>query len=378
MNRLFEPITLGSVELANRIVMAPMTRGRADAGAVPTAAMAEYYGLRAAAGLLIGEATYVSSRARGWNGAPGIYTAEQIEGWRGVTNKVHRAGGRIGCQLWFIGRVSHPVFLAGTRPWGPSAIAARHHVHASDGRRLDCVTPHAMTHGEIAAAVADFEQAARNALAAGFDCIQIHAASGYLPDQFLRDGVNRRTDAYGGSPHNRMRFLMEIVEACCGAVGSDRVAVRLSPRNPYNDIGDSDPDGLFPLVAERLSAFSLAFLEVVEGLPGSFMHFKGAPLAGAMKRAFGGPLVVNGGYDAIAADQAISEGVADAVSFGIPFIANPDLVARFLAGVPLNAADAATFYTPGEPGYLDYPSLEDGPVSGETYRSLSLSEAAKH
>ncbi|HLY56908.1 MAG TPA: alkene reductase [Stellaceae bacterium] len=378
MMGLFTPLSLPSLTLPNRILMAPMTRGRARPDDhVPTPEMATYYSMRADGGLLMTEAACVSPRARGWNGAPHIYSAEHVEGWIPVTDAVHAAGGRIYLQLWFVGRVSHPDFLDGGLPWGPSAIAPDHHVYNPASERKDCVTPHEMTLEDIATAIADFRHGARLAMAAGFDGVQLHTANGYLPDQFLRDRANRRTDGYGGTIRNRIRFLRELVEAVCSEIGGGRVAVRLSPRNTYNDIDDSDPWALFGATAEAMNDYSLSFIEVMEGLPGHFLHKPGAPVLPVMRDAFKGVMVANGGYDRDTADAAIRSGGVDAVAFGIPYLANPDLVQRFRVGAPLNGADADTFYSPGEPGYLDYPTLADGAPKGE-YKALTLDEARVH
>jgi N-ethylmaleimide reductase len=377
MANLFSPIDLGAMHLPNRIVMAPMTRGRATADGVPTAAMADYYAARADAGLLITEGVCVSPRARGWNGAPSIYSAAHMAGWQRVTDAVRAKGGRIYAQLWFLGRVSHPVFLDGETPIAPSPIAPKHHVHAPSGERLDCVTPREMSLDDIHQVIEDFSQGARNAMSAGFHGVQIHGANGYLPDQFLRDHSNHRTDGYGGSARNRARFIVELLEACSSAIGPEHVSIRLSPQNRYNDMADSNPEETFAVAAEMISQFGLSFLEVMEGLPGHFLHVPAPPILPTMKAAFGGPVIANGGYDAQLAEEAIAHNRADAVAFGVPFIANPDLVARYAQGIALNAADPATFYTPGEPGYLSYPRIEEG-ASAESYRPLSLSEARRH
>jgi N-ethylmaleimide reductase len=377
MPGLFSPLELGTMHLPNRIMMAPMTRGRADANGVPTMALADYYAARADAGLLISEGICISPRARGWNGAPSIYEPAQIAGWRRVTDAVRAKGGRLYAQLWFLGRVSHPAFLDGETPIAPSPIAPHQHVHAPSGERLDCVTPREMSADDIRRVISAFAAASRNAMEAGFHGVQIHAANGYLPDQFLRDHSNRRTDGYGGSARNRARLIVELLEACCAAIGPANVSIRLSPQNRYNDMADSDPEETFGLAAEMISGFGLSFLEVMEGLPGHFLHVAAPPILPIMKAAFGGPVVANGGYDAAIAEEVIAGGGADAISFGVPFIANPDLVQRYSRGLGLNAADPETFYTPGEPGYLSYPTLDQRTPSG-TYRNLSLSEARRH
>lgn len=378
MTQLFNAIKVGDLALKNRIFMAPMTRGRASPDGTPTDPMTTYYALRADAGLVLTEGVCVSPRALGWSGAPGIYSDLHVSAWRAVTDAVHARGGHIFAQLWFLGRVSHPVFLNGAIPWGPSAVRPQQHVHAADGTRLPCVTPVEMTREDIVQAVDDFAEAARHARVAGFDGVQIHAANGYLIDQFLRDGSNHRQDVYGGSIERRLRFLLEVVEACSEAVGNRRVAVRLSPLNAYNDMSDSDPASLFAAAAAALNGFDLAFLEVVEGLPGHFLFASGGPLLPNLREIYNGVLVANAGYQFDSATQVVARGTADAVAFGVPFISNPDLVARWREGLPLSAADPGTFYTPGEPGYLDYPTHEEQPATGDTYQGLSLDEARKH
>jgi len=353
---LFSPFRVGPLTLPNRFVMAPMTRGRAGADAVPTEAMARYYGLRADAGLLITEATAISPGGGGWLGAPGVYSEAQVGAWRKVTEAVHRKDGRIFLQLWHMGRVSHPDFLGGGLPVGPSAIAAKGDANTPRGKR-SYVTPHPLTVAEIRAIVDDYATAAKNARAAGFDGVELHAANGYLIDQFLRDGANRRTDDYGGSPTKRARFLLEVTQAVAAAWSADRVGVRLSPTGNFNDMQDSDPSATFHHATRELDRLGLAYLHVTEPLPGHMMHVPLPPVAPAMRQAFHGPFVLNGGYDAAKADAAIAAGDADLIAFGVPFLANPDLVARFRTGAELNAPDFATLYTPGEKGYLDYPVL---------------------
>jgi len=375
---LFTPLSIGKLTLPNRILMAPMTRGRADAHGSPTKPMETYYSDRADSGLLISEGICVSPAARGWTGAPGLYEPAHIAGWQRITDAVHANGGRIFAQLWYLGRVSHPVFLSGATPWAPSPIAANGHVHAPDGTLVSCVTPHEMSIENIQSVISDFAVAAKSAIEAGFDGVQIHGANGYLPDQFLRDKTNHRSDEYGGSARNRSRLILEIAEACCLAIGAERVSVRLSTRNQYNDIDDSDPATTFGTVSKGLAQFGLSFLEVVEGLPGNFLYVPGEPLLGDLKRSFGGVLVANAGYDGASATAAIRRGDADAVSFGVPYLANPDLVERLKTGAPLNAADPETFYSPGEPGYLTYPRLSKVVPPADKQRQFSLEEASRH
>lgn len=377
MPDLFTPVSCGRLTLPNRILMAPMTRGRAAPDGQPSSEMAKYYAARAAAGLIISEGVCIAPMARGWSGAPSLYSDAHVAGWRGVTDAVHASGGRIFAQLWHLGRVSHPVFLDGAAPWAPSAIRPAHHVHAPSGAVFDCVEPLAMSQAQIDETVAAYGTAAGRAIAAGFDGVQLHAANGYLIDQFLRTSANQRRDGYGGSAQARCRFLLEATAACCATIGADRVSVRLSPRNPYNDISDARPEETFIVAARLLAPLALAFLEVVEGLPGHFLHVPAEPLLPAIGQAFGGMVVANGGYDRISAQQVLDGGIAAAVSFGIPFLANPDLVARYRQGAPLNPPVPATFYTPGEPGYLSYPTLQQAAPSGD-YRPISLADAARH
>ncbi len=354
---LFSPCKIGNLTLPNRLVMAPMTRGRADmTTGTPTPMMAEYYVQRASAGLLVTEATAISPQGVGWVGAPGIYTANQIAGWQKVTSEVHAAGGRIFLQLWHMGRVSHPDFLHGELPVGPSAIAAQGDSHTPLGKK-PYVTPRSLTADEISGIVRDYAQAAKNAQAAGFDGVEIHGANGYLIDQFLRDGSNQRTDDYGGSVDKRVRFLTEVSQAVCAAWAPENVGVRLSPAGAYNDMHDSDPQGTFTLAAEKLAPLNLAFLHLMEAMPGHMMHAPIPPVAPSIRNVFPGPLILNGGYTADTGAATISSGQADLIAYGIPFLANPDLVTRMKTGAPLNDPDFSTLYTPGEKGYTDYPVL---------------------
>lgn len=375
---LFDPLKMGSLALPNRMLMAPMTRGRARADGVPNPNMIEYYEQRSDAGLIVTEATCISPMGRGWCNAPSIYTQSQQDTWKLVTAAVKRRGGRIQCQLWHLGRVSHPDFLEGRIPLAPSAIRPNQESHTYQGKK-PCVTPQEMSIAEIQSTIHDYALAATRAIAAGFNGVQIHAASGYLPDQFLRSGTNSRSDEYGGTARNRSRFLHDIVAACCRAIGEERISVRMSPRNPYNDMFDSDPIRTFETAAGELARFKLAFVEVVEAIPGHFMAGEGEPVLPAIRAAYPGVVVVNGGYTRALADQAIGSGLVDAVSFGIPFLSNPDAVERLRNNSPLNAPEYSTFYSTGEPGYLDYPTLREtgGAAKGE-YRALSLDEAKRH
>jgi N-ethylmaleimide reductase len=354
---LFTPIEIGPLTLPNRIVMAPMTRNRASAGNVPGALAVEYYRQRASAGLIVTEATQVSPQGVGYPGTPGIHDAAQAAGWRSVTDAVHAAGGRIFLQLWHVGRISHPSLQPdGTLPVAPSAIAAAGEVFTASGPQ-SFVTPRALRTDEIPGIVAQFEHGARLARAAGFDGIELHGANGYLIDQFLRDGTNRRTDRYGGSLANRARFLLEVTEAVAGVWGADRVGVRLSPRGDFNSMSDSDPRATFGHAALALAPFGLAYLHIVE--PVGSLPAGTAPLAPDLKEAFGGPVMINGGYTLPLADAALASGAADLVSFGVAFLANPDLPLRLANDAPLNPPDPATFYGGDQRGYTDYPALDD-------------------
>lgn len=357
---LFDPVRIGAIDLANRLVMAPLTRSRAVEGLVPSPLAVEYYGQRASAGLIITEATQVSVLAQGYIATPGLYTPEQVEAWRRVTDEVHRRGGRIAVQLWHVGRISHVSLLPpGEVPVAPSAIRAASKTFTPEGL-VDVSEPRELRVEEIPGIVDDFRRAARNAVAAGFDGVEVHAANGYLIDQFLRDGSNHRTDAYGGCIENRTRFLAEVVEAVAGEIGADRTGVRLAPVTSSNDIRDSDPQPLFERAVERLDALGVAFIHVVEGETGGARDARPFDYA-ALRAKFRGAWIVNNGYDLAMAQAAVREGRADAVAFGTAFLANPDLVRRFREGAPLNAPDRATFYAGGARGYTDYPTLDDAP-----------------
>jgi N-ethylmaleimide reductase len=354
---LFTPTRLGSIPLANRIVMAPLTRNRAIGDRVPTPMAVEYYGQRASAGLIISEATQVSPLGQGYLDTPGIYSDAQVAAWKAVTAEVHRRGGRIVLQLWHVGRISHVSLLpSGEVPVAPSAIRADTKTFTSDGF-VDVSAPRALGIDEIPGLIEDYRRAARNAIAAGFDGVEVHAANGYLIDQFLRDGSNRRTDAYGGSVENRTRLLFEVVQAVADTIGADRVGVRLSPVTPSNDAHDSDPQPLFERAVERIDPLGLAYVHVIEGATGGARDI--APFDfPALRAKFHGPWMVNNGYDKAMAERAIGTGHADAVAFGMAFIANPDLVERLRTGAPLNQPARDTLYGGGAKGYVDYPTLE--------------------
>lgn len=353
---LFSAGQLGSIALSNRIVMAPLTRNRAGEGGVPHALNATYYAQRASAGLIVTEATPISSMGHGYPALPGIYTDAQIAGWKEVTDAVHAKGGKIVIQLWHVGRISHPSLLPDNAlPVAPSAIKPAGQAFTYAGLQ-DYVEPRALGADELPAIVQDYVHAAQSAIAAGFDGVEIHAANGYLLDQFLRDGSNQRTDAYGGSFENRARLLMEVTQAVVGAVGADKTGVRLSPVNPFNDMQDSNPQAMFNYVASALNQFDLAYLHVVEG--GIHGGGEAAPFDfDAFRPLFKGAYMANLSYDKVRGNAAIASGHADCVAYGVPFIANPDLVARFKADAPLNEADSNTFYGGTEQGYTDYPFL---------------------
>jgi len=349
MVSLFDPVQLGAVSLRNRIVMSPLTRTRASPGRVPNELMRQYYSQRASAGLIISEATCVSPQGVGYPNTPGIWCRAQVQGWKQITEAVHEKGGKIFLQLWHVGRVSDPEHLNGEIPVAPSAIRCEGHVSLLRPQR-EYVTPRALHIEEIPGIVADFAQAARNAKEAGFDGVEVHAANGYLIDQFLHDGSNQRTDEYGGSIENRARLLLEIVDACVGIWCANRVGVHLSPRGDTHSMSDSDPVRLFSYVAQQLGLRKLAFLFTRE--------FAGPDSQVAtLKKLFGGPLIANEGHDLRSAQRVLDDGEADAVAFGKAFIANPDLVCRLRRGAPLNQWDPSTFYGDGPKGYTDYPPL---------------------
>jgi 2,4-dienoyl-CoA reductase-like NADH-dependent reductase (Old Yellow Enzyme family) len=362
MPNLFEPIQLGAILCPNRIVMAPLTRGRATRDHVPTSLMAEYYAQRASAGLIISEATGMSRRGLGWPYAPGIWTREQMEAWKPVTEAVHEAGGRIFCQLWHMGRVVHPDFLGGEAPVSASATIAPYKAHTYDGRQ-----PYAEARplrlDEIPGLLDDYGRAAGFAIAAGFDGVQLHAANGYLIDQFLRDGTNMRDDAYGGPVENRIRLLVEGTRAIADVVGPDRTAVRLSPNSETQGVHDSDPEALFTVAAEALGGIGIAFLELREpGPDGTFGKSDIPAVAPSIRRVFPGPLLLNSDFGRDSALAAVAEERADAISFGRPFISNPDLVARLERGSALAPDVQATWYSQGPEGYTDYPAEEPLPA----------------
>lgn len=358
MSDLFTPLRLGAIELGNRVVMSSLTRNRASQpGNVPNDLMVEYYRQRASVGLILTEASPVCPEGHGYPRTPGIHTPEQVAGWRKVTAAVHAAGGKIALQLWHVGRISHSDLQpGGAPPVAPSAIRPAGQAVTYEGMK-DYVTPRALAAGEIPGLVDNYVQAAENAMAAGFDGVEIHAGNGYLLDQFLRSSTNRRTDAYGGNKENRARLLLEIMARVVAAIGANRVGVRLSPVTRFNDIGDDDPQATFEYVVGELNRFGLAFLDILQGTGGApkedWLPFD----YGRLRALYKGKLILNNGYDQTTAAAAIASGEADAIAFGRLLIANPDLVERFRQGAPLNPVDYTTLYSGEEKGYTDYPFL---------------------
>jgi len=355
MSDLFSPVKLGSIAMNNRMVMAPLTRNRSSMEGVPQDINVSYYEQRATAGLIITEATPISPMGHGYPLLPGIYNDAQVAGWKKVTDAVHAKGGKIVIQLWHVGRISHPSLLNGATPVAPSAVKPAGKAFTFKGL-ADYVEPRALDAEELPGIVADYVHATQCALKAGFDGVEIHAANGYLLDQFLRDGSNKRSDIYGGSIENRARFLMEVTKAVVETIGSDKVGLRLSPVNPFNDMKDSNPQAVFNYVTEQLNQLNLAYLHVVEG------GIHGGGVADpfdfdAMRKLCKSPYMANLSYDKARGNAAIASGHADTVAYGVPFIANPDLVERFHEDAPLNEADSKSFYGGNEKGYTDYPSL---------------------
>ena len=354
---LFSSIQLGPHTLPNRLAMAPMTRNRAGEGNVPQLLNAEYYAQRASAGLIITEGSQIAADAVGYPATPGIHSVEQIAGWKRVTDAVHAKGGHIFLQLWHCGRVSHSSMLPGGKlPVAPSAIKPNGQVYTYQGMQ-DYAIPHALSLSEISGIIGQYRDAAKNALAAGFDGVEIHGANGYLLDQFLRDGSNKRDDAYGGTVSKRARLMLEVTDRVCSVWGGNRVGVRLSPLQPFNDMHDSQPEETFSYAVKELNHFGLAYLHVTE------MGKEKPGAAGPafdlckLRKIWKGVYMANSGYDLARANAALSANEADMVSFGVPFLANPDLPARLSKGAPLNTPDQATFYGGNEKGYTDYPFL---------------------
>lgn len=349
MTTIFDPITMGDLQLANRIVMAPLTRCRADEGRVPNAMMAEYYVQRASAGLIISEATSVTPMGVGYPDTPGIWSTDQVRGWSNITKAVHGAGGKIVLQLWHVGRISHPSYLNGETPVAPSAIKPEGHV--SLVRPLsDYVTPRALELAEIADVVEAYRTGAENAKAAGFDGVEIHGANGYLLDQFLQSSTNQRTDQYGGSLENRARLMLEVVDAAIDVWGAGRVGLHLAPRADSHDMGDDNLAETFGYVAAEMGKRGIAFICSRE-------HEASDSIGPQLKKAFGGAYIANEKFTKDSANAWLANGSADAVAFGVPFIANPDLPARLKQDAPLNTPHPETFYGKGPVGYIDYPAL---------------------
>lgn len=353
---LFRPITVGPLALPHRIVMAPMTRNRADEGNVPSELARSYYRQRASAALIVTEGTQVSPEGVGYPSTPGIHTEAQAEGWRRITDAVHDEGGRVFLQLWHVGRISHPVFHGGALPVAPSAVRPEGSVFTPEGMK-EFVTPRALETDEVARVVEDFRRGAALAREVGFDGVEIHGANGYLVDQFLRDGVNRRTDRYGGSVENRLRFPLEVVDAVVDVWGAERVGIRISPLGRFNDMSDSDPQALFTALAQALDDRGLAYLHIItdDDFEDETVSFD--PLT--LGEVFRGAVIAASGYEAESGAREIAEGRADLVAYGRAFLANPDLPRRFREGAELNEPDSDTFYGGGAEGYVDYPALEE-------------------
>ena len=357
--QLLSSFRLGDLELKNRVVMAPLTRGRAGAERIPNAMMAEYYGQRCSAGLIIAEATTISPQANGWVDSPGIYEDAHVEGWKLITEAVHAGGSRIFLQLWHCGRASHSSFHGGKPAVAPSAIRINGDtLHTPDGKQ-PYETPRALETDEIPGLVEEYRRAAERAREAGFDGVEIHSANGYLLDEFLQSKTNHRTDAYGGSVENRYRVLDEVTQAVCSVWPANRVGVRLAPNGHFNDMGSEDYREQFTYVASQLDRFGLGYLHVMDGLAFGF-HKLGEPMTlSEFRKVFNGPLMGNCGYEQESAEQAIAGGDADLIAFGRPWISNPDLVARFQNGWELNPpADVKVWSAPGPEGYTDFPSYE--------------------
>ncbi len=356
--KLFEPYKLGPITLPNRLVMAPLTRNRAvPPGMVPSPLAVDYYGQRASAGLLITEATQVSHQGQGYQDTPGIYSKEQVEGWKKITDRVHERGGHIFVQLWHVGRISHTSLQpGGGKPVAPSAIRAKGKTFVG-GQFADVSEPRALELSEIPGIIDDFKRGATNALAAGFDGVEIHGANGYLLDQFAKDGTNKRTDAYGGSIENRAKLMLEVSKVVTAEAGPERTGIRISPVTPANDISNSNPQPLFDYIVDGLEALKLVYIHVIEGATGGprdIAPFDYASLRNRFKRAY----IANNGYDLELATKQLAANAADLIAFGKPFISNPDLVERLKKGAPLNEWDKNTFYGGGAKGYTDYPTLQ--------------------
>ena len=357
MPSLFEPVEFGSIRLKNRIVMAPLTRARSDREAVPNALMAEYYAQRASAGLIISEATGISREGLGWPNAPGLWSEKQVDDWKLVTEAVRRAGGKIVAQLWHMGRLVHPD-LGGGQPLSASATTAPDYAHTYEGKKPYTLARTA-TKEDIRRIIGDYAAAARNAISAGFDGVQVHGANGYLVDQFLRDSSNYRTDDYGGSIENRIRFAAEVLAAVGDTIGMERVGIRFSPNIYSQGVDDSDPIPLFAALARRLEELKVPWIELREAhKPTSAGAIPTDPVSPAMRPIYSGKIALNSDYDGPSARARMAEGIADAISFGRPFISNPDLVERIRSGATLAAGDEGSFYSGGARGYVDYPTMD--------------------
>jgi N-ethylmaleimide reductase len=355
--RLFDSFKLGKLTLPNRLAMAPLTRNRALAGLVPSPLAVEYYGQRASAGLLISEATQVSQQGQGYQDTPGIYSKEQVAGWRKVTDHVHERGGRIFLQAWHVGRISHTSLQPnGGAPVAPSAIRANTKTFVNNAF-TEVSEPRALELSEIPGIIDSYKRGAANAIEAGFDGVEVHGANGYLLDQFARDGTNKRTDAYGGSIENRAKLMLEVSQAIVGEIGAERTGIRISPVTPANDASDSNPQPLFDYIVDHLNAMKLVYIHVIEGATGGPRDI--APFDyGSLRKRFKGAYIANNGYNFELANKVLAADAADLIAFGKPFIANPDLVERLKRGAPLNEPDKATFYGGGAKGYTDYPTLD--------------------
>lgn len=356
MSTLFDSLQIGSLTLPNRIIMPPLTRCRAEEDHVPGNLMAEYYSQRASAGLIIAEATMAMEGNSAFWKEPGIYSTAQVDGWKKVTDSVHAAGGKIFLQIWHGGRACHPLLNNNAQPVAPSPIAITgDEVHTPEGKK-PYVMPRELHDDELPGIVAGFKKAAENAKAAGFDGVEVHGANGYLLDEFLRDGANKRTGRYGGSLENRARLMLEVLEIVCDVWGSERVGLRISPLNSYNSMIDSDPVGLSQWLASRLNDFQLAYLHVMRG---DFFQQQTGDILTPVRENYKGIIIANMGYTPEEAASSIAEGKVDAIAFGMGFLANPDLPARINANAALNPVNPATFYSPGAEGYIDYPSLSN-------------------
>lgn len=359
MSKLFEPTTMGSTDVSNRVFMAPLTRNRATPDGVPSELAAKYYAQRASGGLLISEATQISAMGKGYLNTPGIYTNAHVEGWTKITDAVHEKGGKIFLQLWHVGRISHTSLLPdGEQPVAPSAIRAESQTFTEEGM-TDVSEPREMTIDDIKQTVADYHHAAECAKRAGFDGVEVHSANGYLLDQFLQDKTNKREDEYGGAHENRARFLFEVLEAVTDVWGADKVGVRLSPTGTFNDMGESNPTTTFGYVVEELNKHNLAYLHMVERFPGIETDEPEQNVVRTLRNKYNGFYIANGNYDNETARSEVESGYADAVAFGRPFIANPDLPKRLEENAKLNEPDESTFYGGGAEGYTDYPFLDE-------------------